>query len=318
MSWIFPPDPRWLYFTTPDNQARFILGKVLNGGTSPAPAWGFTKKTLICFGINPSTAAPNDPDNTIDRLEGFAKTLGYDSWIMLNIYPQRATNPGTLATIMNPLYHAVNFHVVQTVLNEVQGDLLAAWGDSIEKPSYLRECCLKDIATLAVPAGNSQWHSFGVTRKGNPRQIVRLPGTSQPLPFNMAAYLAGQGFGPLSYSGIIYADDRRTSGGGLTVYVSAQNLLIPYDTDGYSIESILRNTNLFNEYNAGIGNCVYIYRKVCLQVLDSGSFLYQTNNNVYNLRFPLNFSVQDCLNKLKNDPKLSNDPFYKKVKENFC
>jgi len=326
-NWIFPTDPKWLYFTTPDNKARFVLGKVLDSGPLPPPAWGATKKSLICFGVNPSTAEPNDPDNTIKKLEGFATTHGYDSWIMLNIYPQRATDPDDLDPIMNPAYHAENLRVIQTVLNEVQGDLLAAWGDSIENPSYLRDCCLQNIVPIS---GNNQWHSFGVTQKGNPRNILYLPVNSLLLPFDMAAYLAGQivvnvaprqltkqVLGSLSYSNIIYAEDWRASWGGLTVYVSAKGQLIPYNIDGDSIENILRNKNLFNEHYAGMGNCVFINRKVCFEVLDDGRFLYKTNNNVYKISFPLDFNVKEWLNKLNKNPKLAKDPFYKQVKENF-
>jgi len=50
------------------------------------------EKPLICFGTNPSTAEPGSLDNTIKSVGCISKANGYDSWIMLNIYPQRATN----------------------------------------------------------------------------------------------------------------------------------------------------------------------------------------------------------------------------------
>ena len=73
----------WIYFNTLDNKARFVLGKK-------------GKKTLLCIGTNPSTATPSKLDNTLKTVKRFSKDLEYDSWIMLNIYPQRATNPNNL------------------------------------------------------------------------------------------------------------------------------------------------------------------------------------------------------------------------------
>jgi len=190
LNWIFPGDNRWLYHTTPNNNARFLLGKTLRNGWLPPPAGGMVaNKSLICFGVNPSTAKPNDPDPTIRRVESFARTLGYDSWIMLNVYPQRALKPSALSNTMDPAYHAENFNVIRTVLNDVTGDLWAAWGVAIRIKSipYLRNC-LSDIAALAVIR---QWYSMGVTKKGDPRHPSRLPCNSKLQPFNnMAAYVA--------------------------------------------------------------------------------------------------------------------------------
>ena len=73
----------WIYETNEDNSARFALGQVFNENG----------KTLFCFGINPSTACPSCLDNTICKVIKISKYNGYDNWIMLNIYPQRATNP---------------------------------------------------------------------------------------------------------------------------------------------------------------------------------------------------------------------------------
>jgi hypothetical protein len=47
----------WLYENNEDNSARFVLGQVLNP----------TGRTLLCFGINPSTACPENLDSTIRK-----------------------------------------------------------------------------------------------------------------------------------------------------------------------------------------------------------------------------------------------------------
>jgi hypothetical protein len=68
-------DDQWIYERSADGSARFVLGTV---GVNP----------LVCFGINPSTAVPNAPDGTVARVSKFA----VDSWTMLNVYPQIATD----------------------------------------------------------------------------------------------------------------------------------------------------------------------------------------------------------------------------------
>ena len=57
---------RWLYIPDFYSEYRYILGTV---GKNP----------LICIGINPSTAAPDDLDNTLKSVERIAKGNGFDS-----------------------------------------------------------------------------------------------------------------------------------------------------------------------------------------------------------------------------------------------
>ena len=93
----------WIYKKTKDNEARFVLG---------------TKgsKTLICFGVNPSTATPKKLDPTLTRVRNFSKNLNYDSWIMLNIYPQRAIKPNNLDRKNNKKYHKENLKHIEQIL----------------------------------------------------------------------------------------------------------------------------------------------------------------------------------------------------------
>ena len=71
---------RWLYVPNQYTEYRYILG---TRGQKP----------LICVGINPSTAAPDALDNTLKSVERIALYNGYDSFLMFNVYAQRATRP---------------------------------------------------------------------------------------------------------------------------------------------------------------------------------------------------------------------------------
>lgn len=61
-----------------NNTVRYTLGK-------------YVTKPLIFFGINPSTASIEKNDATISIIEHIAKLRHYDGYMMLNIYPLRAT-----------------------------------------------------------------------------------------------------------------------------------------------------------------------------------------------------------------------------------
>ena len=83
---------RWLYVPNTYQEYRYILA---TRGERP----------LICVGVNPSTAAPGDLDNTLKSVERVALHNGYDSFIMFNVYPQRATRPQDLEAVLNPALH---------------------------------------------------------------------------------------------------------------------------------------------------------------------------------------------------------------------
>jgi hypothetical protein len=87
--------PEWIYEKNYDNTARFVLG---TKGNNP----------LVCFGVNPSIATPEQLDNTIRSIQRISFNNGFDSWIMLNIYPQRATKPNDLHHIFYNELHIKN------------------------------------------------------------------------------------------------------------------------------------------------------------------------------------------------------------------
>ena len=61
---------QWLYAPNFYSEYRYILG---TRGKNP----------LICIGINPSTAKPDDLDNTLKSVERIALGNGFDSFIPL-------------------------------------------------------------------------------------------------------------------------------------------------------------------------------------------------------------------------------------------
>ena len=148
---------RWIYERDNDNLNRYSLGQVIeeNG------------RTLICFGINPSTACPDSLDNTINKIIRIACYNGYDNWIMLNIYPQRATNPDDLHNIADETIIKRNLEIIsQTLETFNESDVLFAYGNLISKRSYLRPC-LEQISEL-LKSKSKTIKVIKLTKEGNP------------------------------------------------------------------------------------------------------------------------------------------------------
>ena len=144
---------RWLYVPNFYSEYRYILG---TRGKNP----------LICIGINPSTARPGDLDNTLKSVERIALGNGFDSFIMFNVYAQRATDPNAMERICNPTLHRENMEAFRYVLSISDAPAVwAAWGSIIEKRAYLSDC-VADMLAIGQEYG-AKWYCAGaVTKKG--------------------------------------------------------------------------------------------------------------------------------------------------------
>lgn len=167
---------QWLYVPNFYTEYRYILGT--RG-----------KKPLICVGINPSTAQPGRLDNTLKSVERIALGNGYDSFIMFNVYAQRATDPDTMEKVCNPQLHRENLQAFSYVLSiSEQPGIWAAWGTIIEKRDYLSQC-LRDMLAVGEAHG-AKWYSAGKRSKaGHPHHPLYLPKNALLEPFDVADYL---------------------------------------------------------------------------------------------------------------------------------
>ena len=171
---------KWLYVPPFYTDYRYVLG---TKGCRP----------LICIGINPSTAAPDQLDNTLKSVERIALGNGFDSFIMFNVYAQRATRPDDMEPELNRNMHAENMNAFAHMLSLTKSgvpSVWAAWGTIIEKRRYLSGCVLE-----MLHIGNharTQWFSAGKrSRKGHPHHPLYLRADSILEPFDVSGYLAG-------------------------------------------------------------------------------------------------------------------------------
>ena len=171
---------RWLYVPNHYSEYRYILGT--RG-----------RKPLICMGINPSTAAPDALDPTLQSAQRIALSNGYDSFLMFNVYAQRATRPDDMERSCNPVLHAENRRAFRYLLSLSPAPALwAAWGNIIEKRGYLMDC-MRDFAADGAAVG-ARWFTAGPPLKsGHPHHPLYLKRDTPLLDFDIAAYLQSRG-----------------------------------------------------------------------------------------------------------------------------
>jgi hypothetical protein len=166
----------WIYDNNDDNTARYTL--------SPQG-----EKLLFCFGINPSTASPEKLDNTLRSVERIAHRHDFDTFMMFNVYPQRATDPNDMHTVLDEDLHKQNLFYIEKYLKvHPERNILAAWGTLIHKRPYLKEC-LRDIYTLSQKY-NCSWHSIGKRSKsGHPHHPLYLSNEERLQAFDIEEYI---------------------------------------------------------------------------------------------------------------------------------
>lgn len=168
---------KWIYYPDFYSEYRYILGTV---GKNP----------LITIGINPSDARPDHLDNTLKSVNRLALSNGYDSFIMFNVYAQRATNPKDMDNELNEKLHTENMKAFKWILERTENrpNIWAAWGTIITKRPYLKEC-LKDMVAIGNEY-NARWIRTGkVSKAGHPHHPLYLSNDSVFEDFDMNDYL---------------------------------------------------------------------------------------------------------------------------------
>lgn len=148
---LWDPDPE-------DKTRRFALGHVAEASVRNPP--------LISICMNPSFADQTQSDKTVNRLVRASKDNNHHGWMMLNIYPERATNASNLSPY-DPKLSETNCAVIKHQLRKYgASEVLGAWGD-------LKHLTLKqakeDVLVTLDQLGVRLFTFDELTTKGNPR-----------------------------------------------------------------------------------------------------------------------------------------------------
>ena len=146
----------WIYLG--NDSERYVLGQ---------PG----KKNLLVFGINPSTATPVKFDNTMNKICKIVPAQGYDGWIMMNLHPQRSTDPTALRP--NDTLLDNNLKVVEFINEKFSiSDIWCAWGDAIDDDNFL----YKSLHEIYCAFDKSvKWYHYGtLTKDKNPRHPLYM------------------------------------------------------------------------------------------------------------------------------------------------
>lgn len=169
---------KWLYVPDTYDEYRYILGTK-------------GEKPLVCIGINPSLARPDALDNTLKSVERIAHGNGYDSFLMMNVYAQRATDPKHMERAENAFLHRENLEAFRYVLS-LAGErpaVWAAWGTIVKVRPYLIDC-MSDFIRIGEEQ-NVRWFTAGQRSKngGHPHHPLYLRKDSVLDPFDVKEYL---------------------------------------------------------------------------------------------------------------------------------
>lgn len=162
-------EPEILCTPQGDAEKRFVLGKKGN-------------KNLLCVGLNPSTADENGLDPTSRNIEAIAQKHGYDGWLLVNLYAQRASKPTDLSTEKDEELFWQNLRLIDALIIKKQfviPQVLLAWGNNIDSftATYLKEAAYYLYKVLEKH--NLPYSAIGVTNAGHPYHPSPQPVNTQ-------------------------------------------------------------------------------------------------------------------------------------------
>lgn len=136
--------------------------------------WGVPREPYAMFiGLNPSTADEVQDDPTVRRCIGFAKSWGYGSLCMTNIFAFRATFPSVMKAQDDPVGLENDTWLLRCA--QEAGVIVAAWGThgALKNRGDRVLQLLKDHDIMCLK----------VTRGGHPEHPLYLRADMRPMPY---------------------------------------------------------------------------------------------------------------------------------------
>jgi hypothetical protein len=170
----------WAWFS-PDGRYRYLLGR----RWAPGPLMTF----LL---LNPSSADHRGDDPTLRRCIQFAGRERCGGLEVINVYAFRALNPRLLPQALDPVGPDNDDWIRATIGRNSDRPIVVGWGVGAEQD--------RASTVLRLLRGHSL-HCLGMTRNGEPRHPLYLPGSTPLQPFEnsrsrkLTVYLGGSASG---------------------------------------------------------------------------------------------------------------------------
>jgi hypothetical protein len=123
--------------------------------------------------LNPSTATEYQNDPTVERCERRARTLGFGSFTVLNIFAWRATDPREMRAAADPVGPANDAAILGAV--PAADRVICAWGTH---GAHLGRG--PAVERLLRGAGAPLWH-LGLSKDGHPKHPLYIGYAVQPV-----------------------------------------------------------------------------------------------------------------------------------------
>ena len=137
--------------------------------------WDEHLPTANILMLNPSTADELKLDPTCARAKDFAQRWGYGALIVTNVFAWRATDPGVLRGVADPVGRANDRAIVRAALEASM--VVAAWGNH---GAYLERS--RAVIEVLSEAGVCL-HALRINASGEPAHPLYLPRNLQPVRF---------------------------------------------------------------------------------------------------------------------------------------
>lgn len=128
--------------------------------------------------LNPSAADHRRDDPTLRRCVGFARSWGFGSLEVVNLFAWRTADPGALRCVPDPVGPRNDRHI-RAVLRDATF-VLVGWGNAGGLGGRAATVC--SILSVGPPA-----HCLGLTARGAPRHPLYVPAGREPLPWHSGA-----------------------------------------------------------------------------------------------------------------------------------
>ena len=126
---------------------------------------------VMFIGLNPSTADEQNDDPTLTRCINYAKTWGFGSICMTNLFAYRATRPKDMLAVSDPVGIENDEWLIEQ--SQKAGLVIAAWGNTgahLNRSSEVKQLIPK-------------LHYLNLNQSGEPAHPLYLKLDLRPLPF---------------------------------------------------------------------------------------------------------------------------------------